>query len=307
MKKVLLTTTALVMTAGVAAADVSFSGSAQTGISSVNGADNVLTSHIDFNVAVSTTTENGVSLSTSFGYDAGNMIDTGDMELDGEEAAASNVVTDAADIADQTNNNPAWSTGAPEITIGYNGYTISAQQDGVDNLFDDDQAEDLGVSGSMGGVSFAATGDLERSASSYKLGYTMGDLSVTLTGTSNDDDGGTASKVSATYKMGDLTLSAASTDASDDTKDDSSVGFTYAMDGITVAYTMINPGDADMGDEWDASVAYSAGALSAKYSIDEADVTKLTATYDLGGASVFFANQTATNDDFQAVGINFSF
>ena len=293
MKKVLLTTTALVMTAGVAAADVSFSGSAQTGISSVNGADNALTSHIDFNVAVSTTTENGVSLSTSFGYDAGNMIDTGDMELDGVEA--------------NETDNAAWSTGAPEITIGYNGYTISAQQDGVDNLFDDDQAEDLGVSGSMGGVSFAATGDLERSASSYKLGYTMGDLSVTLTGTSNDDDGGTASKVSATYKMGDLTLSAASTDASDDTKDDSSVGFTYAMDGITVAYTMINPGDADMGDEWDASVAYSAGALSAKYSIDEADVTKLTATYDLGGASVFFANQTATGDDFQAVGINFSF
>jgi outer membrane protein OmpU len=293
MKKVLLTTTALVMTAGVAAADVSFSGSAQTGISSVNGADNALTSHIDFNVAVSTTTENGVSLSTSFGYDAGNMIDTGDMELDGEEA--------------NETNNAAWSTGAPEITIGYNGYTISAQPDGVDNLFDDDQAEDLGVSGSMGGVSFGATGDLERSASSYKLGYTMGDLSVTLTGTSNDDDGGTASKVAATYKMGDLTLSAASTDASDDDKDDSSVGFTYAMDGITVAYTMINPGDADMGDEWDASVAYSAGALSAKYSIDEADVTKLTATYDLGGASVFFANQTATGDDFQAVGINFAF
>ena len=44
-EKVLLTTTALVMTAGVAAADVSFSGSAQTGISSVNGADNVLFTH----------------------------------------------------------------------------------------------------------------------------------------------------------------------------------------------------------------------------------------------------------------------
>lgn len=187
---------------------------------------------------------------------------------------------------------------------------INTHTDGSDvaDLYNGDvNSGDLGISGSMGGVSFAATGDLERSASSYKLGYTMGDLSVTLTGTTNDDDGGTASKVSATYKMGDLTLSAASTDASVDAKDDSSVGFTYAMDGITVAYTMINPGDKDMGDEWDASVAYSAGALSAKYSIDEADVTKLTATYDLGGASVFFANQTADDDDFQAVGINFSF
>ena len=307
MKKVLLTTTALVMTAGVAAAEVSFSGSAQTGITSVNGADNVLTSHIDFNVAVSTTTENGVSLSTSFGYDAGNMIDTGDMELDGEEAAASNVVTDAANIANQTNNNPAWSTDAPEIAIGYNGFTITAQQDGVDNLFDDDAAEDLGIAGSMGGISFAVTSDMDDNDSSYSASYAMGDLTVSVVGTNAAAVGGSANKVSVGYTMGDLKLSASSQDEAGTAEDDQTVGFTYAMDNITVAYTTINPGDGDMGDEWDASISYSAGALSAKYSTDEADVTKLTATYDLGGASLFFANQTATNDDFQSVGINFSF
>ena len=295
------------MTAGVAAAEVSFSGSAQTGITSVNGADNVLTSHIDFNVAVSTTTENGVSLSTSFGYDAGNMIDTGDMELDGEEAAASNVVTDAANIANQTNNNPAWSTDAPEIAIGYNGFTITAQQDGVDNLFDDDAAEDLGIAGSMGGISFAITSDMDDNDSSYSASYAMGDLTVSVVGTNAAAVGGSANKVSVGYTMGDLKLSASSQDEAGPAEDDQTVGFTYAMDNITVAYTTINPGDGDMGDEWDASISYSAGALSAKYSTDEADVTKLTATYDLGGASLFFANQTATNDDFQSVGINFSF
>ena len=301
MKKVLLTTTALVMTAGVAAAEVSFSGSAQTGISSVNGADNVLTSHIDFNVAVSTTTENGVSLSTSFGYDAGNMIDTGDMELDGVEGNGT------AALQGHTNNNNNWSGGAPEIAIGYNGFTITAQQDGVDNLFDDDAAEDLGIAGSMGGISFAITSDMDDNDSSYSASYAMGDLTVSVVGTNAAAVGGSANKVSVGYTMGDLKLSASSQDESGTTEDDQTVGFTYAMDNITVAYTTINPGDGDMGDEWDASISYSAGALSAKYSTDEADVTKLTATYDLGGASLFFANQTATNDDFQSVGINFSF
>ena len=309
MKKVLLTTTALVMTAGVAAAEVSFSGSAQTGISSVNGADNVLTSHIDFNVAVSTTTENGVSLSTSFGYDAGNMIDTGDMELDGEEASASDISAHApnATPAVDGNNNPAWSTDAPEIAIGYNGFTITAQQDGVDNLFDDDAAEDLGIAGSMGGISFAITSDMDDNDSSYSASYAMGDLTVSVVGTNAAAVGGSANKVSVGYTMGDLKLSASSQDEAGTAEDDQTVGFTYAMDNITVAYTTINPGNGDMGDEWDASISYSAGALSAKYSTDEADVTKLTATYDLGGASLFFANQTATNDDFQSVGINFSF
>ena len=92
MKKVLLTTTALVMTAGVAAAEVSFSGTTQASISNTTAAGNVLNTHIDFNVAVSGASDNGITMSAGFGYDAGRQVDTADFELDAEEAAPTNEV-----------------------------------------------------------------------------------------------------------------------------------------------------------------------------------------------------------------------
>lgn len=49
MKKILLTTTALVMTAGVAAAEVSISGTSQVSVSATGNADNVLNTHVDMN------------------------------------------------------------------------------------------------------------------------------------------------------------------------------------------------------------------------------------------------------------------
>ena len=73
MKKVLLTTTALVMTAGVAAADVSFSGTMQVAVTDDNGrytttgkTDYQLTTGFDFNVAVSAETDNGITMSSTF-------------------------------------------------------------------------------------------------------------------------------------------------------------------------------------------------------------------------------------------------
>jgi len=97
MKKVLLTTTALVMTAGVAAAEVSFSGTTQVSVSNTLSAGNDLNTHIDFNVAVSGASDNGITMSAGFGYDAGRQVDTGDYELDGEEAAASDISAHSAD------------------------------------------------------------------------------------------------------------------------------------------------------------------------------------------------------------------
>ena len=75
MKKVLLTTTALVMTAGVAAAEVSMSGTTQVSISAHGNGENTLKTHMDFNVAVSGASDNGMTMSTGFGYDAGQQVD----------------------------------------------------------------------------------------------------------------------------------------------------------------------------------------------------------------------------------------
>ena len=330
MKKVLLTTTALVMTAGVAAAEVSFSGTAQVAITDDNGAkaradaiaasvaagntatsnaavtagntaaaandDAQLTTGFDFDVSISAAGDNGLTMSTSFDMGAGELVDYND---DDKREAQSDAL------------------GAPELTIGYAGYTISAQQNGVDNLYNGDlPGADLGISGAMGGVTFAVTGDLDDDNTSYKLGYTTGDLTVTVTGT-NDENGtaktgkASASAISASYKMGDLTLTA-STDNEGDADSTNKVGFSYKMDSLTFAYTSIDPSAAgkDQGDEWDASIAYAAGGMTASYAVDEADASTLIGTYDLGGGTTLFAashDKKGEANDMTTVGINFKF
>ena len=305
MKKVLLTTTALVMTAGVAAAEVSLSGTMGVGVASQDGADYVLHTGVDLNMAVSAASDNGITASATVDLGEGELIDyNDDFAIDSQCSTVTTATTPACVVG---------SSSSPAITLGYAGYTLVADKEGVDNLFDDTQHEDISIAGAAGGITFAATFDMEDDASSYKVGYTAGDLTVTLTGTNDDDNGGSASKIAATYAMGDLTLSASMEDESkaDDSEDDNTFGVTYKMDAITVAYTMIDPGGSakDMGDEWDAKISYSAGAMSASYAVDEADVTKLIMEYDLGGGATAFASNkegTAAADQ-TAFGINFKF
>jgi len=288
MKNVLFATTALVLTAGVASAEVTFSGTGQVSLSSTAGADYEANTHLDLNVAISGATDNGMTFSTSVGYDAGRQADyNDDYELDAAE----------------TN-----STSAPEVAIGYNGVTLTVQQDGVDNLFDDAAAQDLGVAGSASGVDYALTTDLNGGDYSYKIGYTMGDLSATVTGTNDSTVGGTASKIAVSYAVAGATLSASVQNEDGSAEDDATVGVSYSMGAASVSYTAIRPGsNGDFGDEWDAKISYSAGAVSGYITMDEADTTHLVAEYDLGGATAFVSSTNATAGDFTAVGINFAF
>jgi len=302
MKKVLLTTTALVMTAGVAAAEVSFSGTAQVSISATGNGDNVLNTHTDLNVAISGTYDNGMTMSTSAGFDAGQQADYND-----------DFATDAAETG--------WSAAAPNMTIGYAGYTITADGEGLDDLYDGDfTTGNLGVAGSMGGIDFGLTTNIDGgdSASSYSLSYATGDITLAVTGsnsaTVNGAGGSDATKIVATYAMGDTTFTLTSDDKEQNADPITKIGVSTKIDAITFSYTAASEGTAtsDVGDDWDASVAYTAGALSASYSLDESDVGKLVVDYDLGGGATAFASMKAgaANDgteDYSAVGINFKF
>ena len=300
MKSILLTTTALVAFAGAAAADghtsITFSGAAGVGLIDDNGAsggstDMFFESYYDFNVAASAESDNGVSVSIGFDMGAGGLIDYNDDDR---------LEMQSGDI------------GHADVTIGFNGWKLAVDQAGIDNLFDDDDgAQDVMLSGAIGDITVAFTTDLEGSTSSYEVGGTMAGVSLTLTGTDNDDAGGDAFGIAGSYAMGDLTVKAAMSDESDDGEDDTSVGFSYTMDSLTVGYTSIKPGkDASFGDEWDASVKYTAGALVASFAIDETDATTLIADFDLGGgASAFAAMHDKAGDanDLTAVSVNFKF
>jgi outer membrane protein OmpU len=300
MKKVLLTTTALVMTAGVAAAEVSFSGEAgiafvddngasDTANGTANGTGMFVVSHYDLNVAVSATASNGMSMSAGFDMGSGEKIDYDDDDALEVQGAA---------------------VGNADVAVSYNGWTLTVDQNGIDNLFDDSQQEDMSIAGSMGGVSIAVATDLENSTNSYKLGMSLGGAAVTFTGTNNDDAGGDATGISVSYPMGDMTLSASVSDESNDAEDDTSIGLTYVMDAMTVSYTSIKPGSTgSLGDEWDAKISYSTGAMSASIALDEADATTMIAEYDLGGATAFAAmhDKAGTASDLTTFGINFAF
>jgi len=298
MKKVLLTTTALVMTAGVAAAEVSFSGTSQVSVSATGNGDNELNSHIDFNVAVSGTYDNGMTMATSFGYDAGQQADYND---------------DFALDADET----GFGTGHPAISIGYAGYTIVVDGDEHDDLYDDGNTTgNLKVSGAMGGIDFALTTNIDGndSEASYSLGYTTGDITATVTGTDNHNNAVDATKIVVAYGMGDTTFTLTSDDADDNADTITKIGVSTKIDALTFTYVAASNGTSgsDVGDDWDATVKYSAGALGASYTLDEDDRGRLVVDYDLGGGATAFASMQAGaasdgSEDFSAMGINFKF
>ncbi|MDC1438256.1 porin [Planktomarina temperata] len=296
-KRILLTTTSLVLAAGVAQADVSFSGTAGVALIDDNGAsdatrvDMFFESYYDFDITASAESDNGVSVSLGFGMGSGNKIDYND---DDELEAQTSTVGDA------------------NVAVSYAGWTLTVDQAGIDNLFDDgDGAQDVSIAGSIAGWSVAMTSDQEGSTSSYKVGGNIAGVALTLTGTDVAAVGGDASKIAASYNMGNgLTLSASSQNEDGTAEDDATVGFSYAMDALTVGYTSIQPGGGSFGDEWDASVKYTAGALVASFAIDEADATTIIADFALGGGASAFAamhDKDGTADDLTTVGLNFAF
>ncbi|MDG2462991.1 MAG: hypothetical protein P8M57_05925 [Planktomarina sp.] len=199
-----------------------------------------------------------------------------------------------------------------DVAVSYAGWTLTVDNAGIDNLFDDDAgAQDYRISGSIAGWSVSMTGDDSASTSSYKVSGNVAGVALTITGTDVKAAGGDASKVAASYNMGNgLTLSASSQDEDGTAEDDATVGFSYAMDALTVGYTSIQPGGKSFGDEWDLSLKYSAGATVASFAIDEADATTIIADYALGGGASAFAamhDKAGTGNDLTTVGLNFAF
>ena len=324
MKNILLATTALVMTAGFASAEVTFSGTAGVALIDDNGASVVnagqtgaaatatssavafvapvarttrdgmfFESYYDFNVTASAESDNGISVSAGFDMGSGNKIDYND---DDKLEAQGNSVGDA------------------DVAVSYGGWTVTVDNAGLDNLFDDtDGAHDAKLSGTVAGWSVAMTTDQSASHSSYSASGTVAGVALTLTGTNNDDNGGSASKIAASYAVGNgLTLKGSMEDESlaSGAEDDNTLGLSYVMGEITVGYTTIQPGNGDFGDEWDFSVKYAAGPVAASFATDEADSTTIILDYSLGGGASAFAamhDKAGTDNDLTAMGLNFAF
>jgi len=276
MKKVLLATSALTLSAGFASADVSMSGTGGAGVFGANGDDLSVYSGVDLGFAISGASDNGMTFSASLDMGGGKTLDAGDFELDTQDMG--------------TDDNAS-------VTIGVSGITIVLSQDGVDDLYDDDKAGDIGISGAMGDLTYSITTGLEDAdPTSFSVGYSAGAISGSVA-TSDDGD---ASNVTVSYAMGDITISAES-DTDRAGADTSSVTVSYAMaDGMTVS--LENSEDVN-----EVSVSYASGALSVGFSADDAATESWEATmaYDLGGGATF--NLGTNQDETTFAGVGFSF
>jgi outer membrane protein OmpU len=286
MKKVLLATSALFLTAGVASAELAISGTAGAGIvQNGTGADTTVWSGVDINLSASATTDGGVTISMSDDIGGGNLIDWND---------------DYAVDAQGT------TIGAPAVTINSGALTITFDNNAIDHLDSDASQGDVKVSAAMGGATVDIVVDTDQDNGtnattgaanpqtdySYKLGYTMGDLAGTYT--AQDD----SSKLSVSYTMGAVKVGVSSDDnGAGVTTNEASVSYTAG--GLTLT------GAADDQDGWDADVAYTAGAMSVAFGTDETEEWDLNASYDLGGGVA--AKASLTSGDFMAAGLTFSF
>ena len=276
MKKVLLATTALTLSAGFASADVSMSGTGGAGVFGAAGADLSVYSGVDLGFSLSGASDTGMTFSASVDMGGGQTLDVGDFELDTQDMG--------------TDDNTS-------VAIGVSGVTITLSQDGVDDLYDDDIAGDIGISGAMGDLTYSVVTGLEDAdPTSISIGYSAGAIS----GSVATSDQGDASTVSVSYAMGDITLSAES-DTDRTGADTSTVGVSYSMaDGMTVSVE-------ESEGVIEASVAYSSGAISVGVTADDATTESWEATmaYDLGGGATF--NLGTNQDETTFAGVGFSF
>ena len=276
MKKVLLATTALTLSAGFASADVSMSGTGGAGVFGAAGADLSVYSGVDLGFAISGASDNGMTFSASLDMGGGSTLDVGDFELDTQDMG--------------TDDNAS-------VAIGVGGVTITLSQNGVDDLYDDDIAADIGISGAMGDLKYSiVTGLEDADPTSLSVSYTAG----AITGSVATSDSGDASTMNVSYKMGDITV-AAEADTDRAGADTSSVTLTYAMaDGMTVS--LENSEDVNT-----VTVAYSSGAISVGVEADDAasETWEATMAYDLGGGATFNLGTNQAETTFAGVGFSF--
>ena len=252
MKNILLATTALVMTAGMASAEVTFSGDARLGYSNVE--NTVVGDDVQYRTRIkasaSGTADNGMTYSTSLRFLDANQTGSvgttsvtvggafGSLSVGSESSAAEYAVGDLAAVGwANAANETAFTTGAEAIyaySAGDLSFYGSVGAPGT-------EITSAGVSYSMNGINVAvATEDTSvirttwAAVSASVLGATVkviaGDSNVGSTSTAVD----TTTGGSVAYTSGDVTLSgmySSVTTGADVTTNSSGVGLSYAMGG----------------------------------------------------------------------------
>jgi len=275
MKNVLFATTALVLTAGVASAEVTFSGTAAAGVVQENSAaDMRVFNGMDINISATATTDSGVTVTVADDIGGGETVDWND---DYAIDAQSNLIAQ------------------PSVTVVSGGVTAVFDNNEVDHLDDDAVAGDVSISTSMGDATVSVVLDVDQSSGtdfSWSAGYTMS--GVTLSASGQDD----SNNIGASYTMGNITVGVSTDDDGAGTRTNEAT-VSYTAGAVTLSAAV------DDQDAWSVDLAYTAGAMSAAFGTDNNEEWDANVSYDLGGGVSMFGS--TNHDEFMAAGINFAF
>lgn len=327
MKKVLLTSTAVALTAGwVSAGDMSMSGSISLSYGSFGTGDNSgaatddFSSEADLNVAA-TSSSGAISMSGSLEIDEG-----GDGLSAGPVTISSGALTFTYDDDD----------------IG--GLAVApTEASGGDG--EDDSYGDYSVAFSAGGIGVSYTKDQESSDNVTSVSYSSGPLTLSMTSIDETNgpvdsttggltygSGDNKTTIAATYVMGDYTVSVSGDDQTDQDWDVSvamasgdttvtvaadetnmvSVGIGYTSGNVTMSARQEFNNAAGDDSETEVSLSYTEGALTFGAAYDSGQenhfgdeaVMVINAGYTDGDVSIY---AKGTDQDEMEVGISFAF
>jgi hypothetical protein len=258
MKKVLLTTTAVVLTAGFASAgDMSMSGAIKLTYGSFGTGDNAGAAVDDF--------ASEADLDIAATSSGGNLTMTGTLELDESGSAAGPVTI---------------STGALTFTYDRNDLgalavapTAATNPNAAGNDGESDSYGDYSVAFSAGGIGVTYTKDQETSDNAMSVTYAAGSLTLSL---DTIDETNAPTDASATAVAAGTGLVYGSGD------NKTTIGATY----VTGPYTIAISGDDQAAQNWDASVAMASGDTTITVSADETEAMAVAIAYSSGNMTV---------------------
>ena len=289
MKKLLIASTALVASAGIASADITLSGSAAAGfhtdLAGAPAPGNGVYSNAGVVITMSTTTDSGITFSTSMDAEAGIEIDTGDFEWDGPAG---------------TN----FALGNVSATGAFG--TLSFDSDGIDNLYDDDRnGGDVSFSTTVGSVSVAAVIDTDDTVTagttdsmSASASFTSGAMTISGSATTGDA-AGTGSALAVSYAVSDTVTVSADTDNAPGAASVNTIGVATSINGIGVS------ADASSDSTWDLDLTYSLSGVALTYSTTDANAWDASASMSLGGNATAHAGTNAAGSTYAGVSLSF--
>ncbi|MDB9807511.1 hypothetical protein OAC03_06570 [Amylibacter sp.] len=225
-------------------------------------------------------TDNGISFSATVNIDAGTEVDTGDFELDGADGGTAGL-------------------GAVSMTGTFG--TLTFDDGGIDNLYDDDlAAADVSYSTTVGAVSLTVAHDTTQgdASNSLKAGYSASGMAFTLTA-SEAAGAGTSAKLAVGYALNDTVSISASTDQVASKESVQTIGAVTTLNGVSVSVSSAN------NSTWDVDLGYTAGGFALTYGVDETDAWTATATAALGGGATFATGVSSDNEMY--AGVSFAF